>query len=80
MNTYRIYSKHKNQNRFKPVDWAEGIQVTNLIYGTIIPSDFLNKAKQVLTDSIKLNDGLILQLRCIETNKVIFEIKSSDYE
>lgn len=80
MNTYRIYSKHKNQNKFKPVDWANGEQVTNLIYATLIPADFFNKAKQVLTDSIKLNKGLIFQLRCIETNKVVFEIKSSDYE
>lgn len=75
MKNYRIYSKNIGQNRFCPVDWIEGVQVVNLIYATIITSEFLEKAKHVLSESVKMNEGMVFQLREIDTGKTIFEAK-----
>jgi hypothetical protein len=78
MKTYRIYSKMDDQKRFSPVDWAEGVQVVNLIHATIIPEDFFNKAKDVLTKSVLMNKGMTFQLREIESGKTVFEVKNKE--
>jgi hypothetical protein len=78
MKNYRIYSKMLNQKRFSPVDWAEGIQVVNLIHATIVPEDFFNKAIDVLAKSALMNKGITFQLREIESGKTVFEVKNEE--
>jgi hypothetical protein len=35
MGNWRLYAKHVDEKRFKPVDWKNGTTVTNLLYATI---------------------------------------------
>jgi hypothetical protein len=78
MKTYRIYSKMDDQKKFSPVDWAEGVQVVNLIHATIVPEGFFKKAKEVLSESVKMNKGMTFQLREIESGKTVFEVKNKE--
>lgn len=32
---YRLYVKFPEQKRFRPVDWANGVQVSNLIHASL---------------------------------------------
>jgi hypothetical protein len=66
---YRLYSKFNDQKRFKPVDIQAGVQVTNLIYATIIRDFELDKLK----DLVRLNSDVCeMQIRDINNNIVKF--------
>lgn len=75
MKYYRIYAKQSNQNRFKAVDWAEGVQVNNLIRATIIEERFLQKAIDTIDASVKLNHNIVFQIREIDSQKVVHVAK-----
>jgi hypothetical protein len=66
---YRLYAKFDGQNRFKPVDIQSGVQVTNLIYATIIREFELEKLK----DLVRLNSNVChMQIRDMNNNIVKF--------
>jgi hypothetical protein len=66
---YRLYAKFEGQNRFKPLDIQAGVQVTNLIYATIISEFELEKVK----DLVRLNANVCqMQIRDINNNIVKF--------
>lgn len=75
MKYYRIYAKKNNQIRFKPVDWEEGVQVDNLIRATIIDERFLQKAINAIDKSVEMNDGLVFQIREVDSQKVVHVAK-----
>jgi len=67
---YRIYAKLPGQKKFSPMDWSKGVQVTNLIYATLVPAHNLERAKVAIT---KVDyPGIKLEIRDIN-NKVIFK-------
>ena len=72
MENYRIYAKLPGQNKFSPMDWGKGVQVTNLIYATLIPEQNLDRAKNALINLSKDYAGIKLELRDTK-NKVIFK-------
>jgi hypothetical protein len=66
---YRLYAKFDGQSRFKPVDIQAGVQVTNLIYATIIRDFELEKVK----DLVRLNSHVCqMQIRDINNNIIKF--------
>lgn len=71
MKYYRIYAKLQNENRFKAVDWKEGVQVNNLIRATIIDERFLQKAIDTIDASVELNHNIVFQIREVDSQKVI---------
>lgn len=71
MKNYRIYARLQGQSNFKPMDWNAGQQVTNLIYATIIPESNLQLAKDAVDRAFIMNEGIELQIRDIENNKLI---------
>jgi hypothetical protein len=48
---YRLYAKFEGQNKFKALDLSKGLQVENLIYATMIPSENLGKIDQIIKDN-----------------------------
>ena len=42
MKYYMIYGKHRNDKRFKPLDYSEGIFVTNRIYASMFSYELAN--------------------------------------
>jgi len=46
---YRIYGKHKDQSRFKPMDLSEGIQVVNLIKASLVEETKITGLMEQLT-------------------------------
>ncbi len=39
MKLFRLYAKHPGQKRFRPINWNTGLQVGNLIYGSVFTED-----------------------------------------
>ena len=50
MTYYRIYARALGQNKFKPMDLAEGTQVTNLIHATLVSESQLPRVMSLLED------------------------------
>jgi hypothetical protein len=72
MENYRIYAKLPGQSKFSAMDWGKGVQVSNLIYATLIPEQNLERAKTALINLTKDYAGIKLELRDTK-NKVIFK-------
>lgn len=51
MENYRLYAKFEGQRQFKALDINRGIQVTNLIYATIVPSHNLDKLQTIIKEN-----------------------------
>ena len=65
---YRLYAKFNDQKTFKPLDIAQGTQVSNLIRATILPAENLEKLKQL----VELNKTVChMQIRDLNNN-IIF--------
>lgn len=72
----RIYCKFSDQARFKAMDWANGYQVDNLLYATVIDTEDRGRAESALERTAKINPGTEFQLRTTDkNNKVVYSIK-----
>lgn len=56
---YRLYAKFSFQNKFKALDLANGTQVENLIYATMIPSENLGKIKKIIEDNSEIKFKIV---------------------
>lgn len=55
---WRLYAKWPKQKQFKPVDYKEGKQVTNLIYATIFSTEEKDKVENDLQQFKTANEGM----------------------
>ena len=44
---YRLYGKHGNEKRFKPMDYNSGVQVVNLIHATLFTQEEKDSLKGI---------------------------------
>lgn len=65
---FRLYGKFFDQTRFLPFDIAQGKQVKNLIFATIVPAENLDKLKQLVESNKQF---CTFQIRDLN-NKVIY--------
>jgi hypothetical protein len=65
---FRVYAKFSGQSKYRPLDLAQGIQVNNLIFASIVPAENLDKVKKL----VELNKSLcLMQVRDLNNN-IIF--------
>lgn len=56
---YLLYAKFEGQKMFRALDLSQGVQVKNLIYATLIPSENLGKVDEI----IKENKGVEFKIK-----------------
>jgi len=60
---YRLYAKLPGQKRFKPMDYREGRQVTNLIYATLFTEVEADALEAELDELEEINPGWKFEIR-----------------
>jgi hypothetical protein len=65
MKYYMIYGKHRNDKRFKPLDYSEGIFVTNRIYASMFREYELPRVKKAVDFMNKNNKDYMFEVRTI---------------
>lgn len=74
-NNLMVYAKHKDDRTYKAMDVSKGVQVSNLLYASLIPPANLQQTIEFIDGAAKDAPDFSFEIRETGTNKVWHSVK-----